>query len=135
MGTRKTRPFGVLNKISVTFEGDHILVRSDGEKNYEVVEQIWSKVSRLCEKHRCFNVLGIGDTTRPMEVVEGYEYPGVFHEYGIDQRYRVAWVELNPDAVDVVELTVNILANRDLPGRLFPTVDEARNWLLGSDSR
>jgi hypothetical protein len=90
----------VLNKITVTFEGDHIRVRSDGEKNCQAVEQIWSKVSRLCEKHRCFALLGIGDRTKAMEVVEGCEYPGVFREYD--------------------------------PGRLFPTVDEARKRLLGS---
>ena len=123
----------MINDIFVTFEGDHVLVRSIGKKNYESVETIWSKVSRLCETHDCYNVLGIGETTEPMEAVEGYEHPAVFREYGIDHRYRIAWVELSPDAVDVVELTVNILANRDLPGRIFPTVEAARAWLLGSE--
>lgn len=120
--------------VTVTFEANHILVRSDGEKNYETIERIWSTVSRLAKKHQCFNVLGIANTTKPFEVVESYEHPSVFHEYGIDQRFRVAWVELNPNAQDVIELTANILANRDLPGRLFPTVDEARDWLLGGNA-
>lgn len=120
-------------EISVTFEGDHVLVRTAGEKDYSVVEEIWAKVSRVCEKHQCFNVLGVADTSRPIEAVESYEIPGVFREYNIDQRYRVAWVELNPEGVDVIDLAASILAHRDLPGKLFPSVEEAREWLLGDD--
>jgi len=123
----------VFNQLTVTFEGDHVLVQSNGEKDYEFIERLWAKVSRVCEKHSCFNVLGIGRSTKPFEVMEGYEHPRVFRENNIDGRYRLAWVELNPDALDVVELTVSILASRDLPGRLFATVDEAKEWLLGSD--
>ena len=124
----------MISETSVTFEGDHVLVYADGEKNYEVIEQIWSRVSRVCEKHQCFDVLGIANSSKPIEAMEGYEIPAVFREYGIDRRYRIAWVELNPDGVDVIELTADILANRDLPGRLFATVDEARRWLLGDDA-
>ena len=120
-------------EITVTFEGDHILALTAGEKNYAVVEEIWSKISRVCEKHQCFNVLGIANTSQPIEAVEGYELPAVFREYNIDRRYRVAWAELNPDGVDVLDLTASILANRDLPGRLFATAEEARDWLLGQD--
>lgn len=120
-------------EISVTFEGDHVLARSAGEKDYAVVEEIWSEIARVCEEHQCFKVLGIADTSKPIEAVEGYELPGVFRKYNIDQRYRIAWVELNPEGVDVIDLTASILANRNLPGRLFATVDEARAYLLDSD--
>ncbi|MGI9236891.1 MAG: hypothetical protein ACR2QZ_05810 [Woeseiaceae bacterium] len=121
--------------ISVTFEGDHVLARTTGEKNYAVVEEIWSRISRVCEKRRCFDVLGIANTSEPIEAVEGYDLPGVFREYNIDSRYRIAWVELNPDGVEVIELVASILENRDLPGRRFSTVDEARAWLLGNDEK
>lgn len=121
-------------EISVTFEGDHVLVLSSGEKDYTVVEEIWAKTSRVCETHQCFSVLGIANTSQPIEAVESYEIPAVFRRYNIDRRYRVAWVELNPEGVDVIDLAANILANRDLPGRLFATVDEAREWLLGNDA-
>lgn len=120
-------------EIDITFEGDHVLARTAGEKNYAVVEEIWSKISRVCEKHQCFNVLGIANTSRPIEAIEGYELPGVFGAYNIDHRYRVAWVELNPEGVDIIDLATSILENRDLPGRRFETVEEAREWLLGSD--
>lgn len=124
---------GVNYEIDVTFEGDHVLARTAGEKNYAVVEEIWSRISRVCEKHKCFKVLGIANTSQPIEAIESYELPAVFREYNIDQRYQVAWVELNPDGVDIIDLAASILENRDLPGRRFETVDEAKEWLLGSD--
>jgi hypothetical protein len=119
-------------EIDITFEGDHVLVRTSGEKNYAVVEEIWSGVSRVCEQHQCFNVLGIANTSQPIEVIEGYELPAVFAAHNIDHRYRLAWVELSPEGVDMIDLVVSILDNRGLPGRRFDTVDEAKAWLLGS---
>lgn len=120
-------------EIDVTFQGDHVLARTAGEKNYAVVEEIWSKISRVCEKHQCFKVLGIADTSQPIEAIESYELPAVFRAHNINHRYQVAWVELNPDGVDIIDFTASILKNRDLPGRRFETVDEAKKWLLGSD--
>lgn len=121
----------MLNQITVSFEGDHILVLTEGDKDYEYLEQLWSQVSRACEKHNCFNVLGIANTNTPIEAVEAYELPRIFREKNIDERYRIAWVEQTPEAADTVSFAASILSNRDLPGRDFPTVEKARAWLLG----
>ena len=120
----------MLNKITVSFEGDHILVLTEGDKDYEYLEHLWSKVSRACEKHDCFNVLGIANTSTPIEAVEAYELPRIFRENNIDHRYRIAWVEQTPEAVDTVSFVASILSNRDLPGRQFESVAEAKAWLL-----
>ena len=121
----------MLNHIEVSFEGDHILVLTDGDKDYEYLEKLWSMVSRACEKHGCFNVLGVANTNTPIEAVEAYELPRIFRENNIDERYRIAWVEQTPDAADTVAFVASILANRYLPGRDFETVEEAKAWLLG----
>ncbi len=121
----------MLNHIEVSFEGDHVLVLTDGDKDYEYLEILWSRVSRACEKHGCFNVLGIANTVTPIEAVEAYELPRIFRQNNIDERYRIAWVEQTPEAADTIAFVASILANRDLPGRDFETVEEARAWLLG----
>ena len=121
----------MFNHITVTFEGDHVLVLTEGDKDYEFLEQLWSKIARVCEKHRCFNVLGIANTSTPIEAVEAYDLPRIFNANNIDQRYRLAWVEQNPDSVDIIDFIESILSNRDLPGRRFETPDEAKAWLLG----
>jgi len=121
----------VLYEITVSFEGDHVLVLTAGDKNYEYQENLWSQVSRACEKHNCFNVLGIANTDTPIEAVEAYELPRIFREKNIDERYRIAWVEQTPEAAETVSFAASILSNRDLPGRDFPTVEKAKAWLLG----
>ena len=119
----------MLNQITVTYEGDHVLVLTEGDKDYEFLEQLWARVSRVCEKHRCFKVLGIANTDTPIEAVEAYELPRIFRDNNIDNRYRIAWVEQSPEAADTLSFAASILANRDLPGREFETVEEARQWL------
>jgi len=120
------------NKIEVTFEGDHIRVIADGDKDYRFMDQMWREVVAACELHNCRDILGIAKTTTPIEAVEGYELPALFQELNIDQRYRIAWVELDEDARDVITFVQTVLANRGLPGLVFDTEEEAREWLLGS---
>jgi len=124
------------NMIEVTFEGDHIRVVANGDKDYRTIDKVWRDVAMACELHGCYKVLGVAKTTTPVEAVEGYELPALFHELNIDQRYRIAWVELNEDARDVIEFIQTILANRGLPGRAFDTEAEAHEWLLeGTESK
>jgi len=69
-----------------------------------------------------------------VEALEGYELPALFRELNIDQKYRIAWVELDEDARDTIAFVQTVLANQGLPGLLFETETEteAREWLLGS---
>lgn len=120
------------NTIEVTFEGDHVLVISDGDKDYRYLERLWHEVTTTCEQHDCYNVLGLANTRTPVEAVEGYDLPNLFRELGIGQHYRIAWVEKNQDARDSIEFVQTVLANRGLPGLLFDTEEAARSWLLGS---
>jgi hypothetical protein len=119
------------NKLEIRFEGDHVLVIADGDKDYRFMDKMWREVVAVCEKKSCFNVLGLANTSTPLEAVEGYETAALFHELGIDRRYRIAWVELNDDSRSIVEFVQAVLANRGLPGRVFETEAEAREWLLG----
>ena len=121
------------NTLEVTFEGDHVLVIADGDKDYRYLDKLWREVATTCEQHDCYNVLGLADTRTPVEAVEGYDLPILFRELGIDQHYRIAWVEKNLDARDTIEFVQTVLANRGMPGLLFETEQEARTWLLGSD--
>ena len=120
------------NKIEVTFEGDHVRVVTEGDKDYRFLDKVWRDVAATCELHDCYNVLGIAKSSTPVEAVEGYELPALFRELNIDQKYRIAWVELDEDAQDTIAFIQTVLANRGLPGLLFETEAEAREWLLGS---
>lgn len=120
------------NRLEVTFEGDHVLVRADGDKDYRYMDRVWHEIALKCEQHDCYNVLGIANTSTPVEAVDGYDLPAIFRDLGIGPHYRIAWVEMNEDSRSVVEFISTVLSNRGLPGRLFDTEAEARQWLLGS---
>jgi len=120
----------VKGQITVTHEGDHIKVLSDGEKSYQFAETLWSQVKDECQKNQCFNVLGIAKTTVPIETYDALEMADLFERLEIDEKFRIAWVELNPEAYRTIFFIESVLSNRGLPGRVFLDVDEARNWLL-----
>ena len=121
----------MINHITVTFEGDHVLVLSDGDKDYEFLEQLWSQVSRACEKHQCFNILGVANTNTPIEAVEAYELPRIFRENNIDNRYRIAWVERNPKAREMRRFIEAVREDRgEANGHVFPNVADAKAWLV-----
>ena len=123
----------VRNQLTTTFEGDHVLVLSDGEKNFEFSTRIWTEVVEVCEANNCFRVLGVSTTTKPLEALEGYDHARLFRDLGIDRRYKIAWVENNADAQDIINFIETVLYNRGLPGKAFEDVDEARAWLLGDE--
>ena len=120
------------NSFNISFEGDHVLVFADGEKDMDFVNRLWPEIAAACEEHECFNVLGIAKTTKPVEMTDGFMHANRFRELGIDHRYRIAWVELNRDTVDVLKFMETVLMNRGLPGKVFDTEEDARHWLLES---
>ena len=121
------------NKLEVTFAGDHIRVVSDGDKDFARSVKLWNQVADLSNQHDCFDVLGVANTRSPLEAIEGYNQGRLLSDLGIDDRYRIAWVELDNDARDMAAFIGSVLANRGLRGQLFDTVEEAESWLLRKD--
>lgn len=118
---------------TISFEGDHIKILAGGDKNLEYATALWSAVVETCKEHDCYNVLGISEATSPMPILDGYQHADLFRSLGITNKYRVAWVEFNPDARESTYFVETVLINRGLPGRLFDSVAEAMDWLLRDD--
>jgi len=123
----------VPNSLTVTFEGDHILVHADGDKDMTYATKLWAQVVSACEKYNCFNVLAISRSSTPLEAQDSYEYVRLYRKLGIDDRYRIAWVELELEASDIASFIETVLAGRGYPDRGFPSEAEARKWLLGAE--
>jgi hypothetical protein len=122
----------VRNRLSITFEGDHIRVLADGDKDMDFAESLWSQVALLCEQEHCYKVLGVARSSTPLEALDAYEYARLYRKIGIDKRYRVAWVELEPHACDIASFIDTVLSDRGYSDRVFSTEEEARGWLLSS---
>ena len=96
------------------------------------MERLWHEIAAACEQHNCYRVLGIAHTSVPVEVIDGFDLARIFRELDITDKYRIAWVECNEDARDVIEFIETVLFNRGLPGKVFDDEAAARNWLLES---
>jgi len=118
--------------MTITFEGDHIRAESRSEKSIEWARGFWSAIVEACDANDCYKVLGISESLTVMPIMDGFDHVELFRELGINTKYRIAWVESNPDALKTVRFIDAALFNRLLPGRLFKTEEEARKWLFGS---
>ena len=107
------------NEIVITFEGTHVQAIANGEKDFEYSTQLWTNIVQACHDNNCRKILGIANTTKPLRTMEAYQHADLFRELGLTHDYRIAWVELNPDAYETTYFVEPGMGNRAFHGRLF----------------
>lgn len=119
-------------EMSVTFTGDYVEARSIGDKSYQTAVALWNEVLQVCDEHNCYKVLGVGaSTNKGMPTMDAMQHEQLFKDFAITRKYKIAWVELNKEAVGSIKFLETVLLNRGmLNGLLFSTVEEAQQWLL-----
>jgi hypothetical protein len=118
-------------EMSVTFLGDHVEDHSIGDKSYQTAVALWREITKVCGEHNCYKVLGVGESTTAMPTMDAMNHEQLFKDFAITHNYKIAWVELNKEAVGSIKILETVLLNRGLlNGMLFPGVDEAKQWLL-----
>jgi len=115
---------------TVTFQGNHVRVDSVAERNIAYATALWAEVAEMCKKHDCYFVLGVSNAPEPMPTMDGFDHAELFLELGIDEKYRIAFAELNEDAIGATRFVETVMINRGLPGRAFSTEEQARQWLF-----
>lgn len=114
----------------ITFRDEYVEVLALGDKSIASATKLWETITAEYEARNCHKVLGISTAENPMPTIDGYQHADLFRRLNIDHRYRIAWVEQNPEAVDATYFTETVLINRGLPGRLFSSVGAAKEWLV-----
>ena len=117
-------------EMEVTFTGDYVEARSIGEKSYQSAEKLWAEITRVCNEHACYRVLGIADSSKQMSVMDSINHQELFKKFGVTPRYKIAWTESNQNEFDKLKNLETILLNRGYNGKVFTDVAEARAWLL-----
>ncbi len=118
------------SEIVITFEDKYIQACSNGEKDLAFAKKLWTEITNTCRQHDCYNVLGIANTTDPVSTAEAADHVGLFQQLGIDRKYRIAWVELNPEASEPIHLIERLLSSHKVTVRAFSNVPEAKKWLF-----
>lgn len=118
-------------EMSVSFKGEYVEARSTGDKSYQTAVAVWGEITRVCAEHQCYKVLGIAESSTAMPVMDSLNHANLFKDFAITNRYRIAWVELNPAAIANLKFLETVLLNRGmLNGKTFDDVEVARQWLL-----
>lgn len=120
----------MLNKFSLEYKGNYIKAIVNGEKDLELSKRFWDEAVPFCKKHNCYKIFGTGYTTSTHSVNEAYELPEVFMDHDIDHKFKIAWIEKNPDSKVMFDFMGNVLGNRGFPIMIFHKEEEALNWLL-----
>jgi len=118
-------------EMSVVFTGDYVEARSIGEKSYQTAVALWNEIIKVCDKQNCYKVLGIGESSTGMPIMDAMQHEKLFRDFSITRKYKIAWVELNREAVGSIKFVETVLLNRGLlNGMVLSTVEEAQRWLL-----
>lgn len=118
-------------EMSVTCKGDYVEARSIGDKSYQTAVALWREITKVCAEHDCYKVLGIAESTTAMPVMDSMNHAQLFKEFAITNKYRIAWTELNKEAISNLKFLETVLFNRGmLNGKAFHDIEEAKQWLL-----
>jgi hypothetical protein len=118
-------------EMSVTFKGDYVEARSIGDKSYQTAVALWSEIIEVCAQHNCYKVLGIAESSTAMPIMDSMNHAQLFKDFEITNRYRIAWAELNKEAIASLKFLETVLSNRGMMnGKIFHDVDAAKQWLL-----
>ncbi|MDJ0710439.1 MAG: hypothetical protein QNJ14_08620 [Woeseiaceae bacterium] len=116
----------------IDFRDGNIEVHSTGTPDRNSVAQMWRDIVDACNEHQCLYVLGIANFDAPLKVADAIDHQAIFLEAGVTIDHRIAWVQLNPEAMKMTQLAETVLLNRGMVnGRIFSDRHEARRWLRG----
>ena len=120
-------------KYSIDCIDSVIEVRVTGTPDRTSIAQMWKDIVGACEQHRCLSILGLSNMEQPIKLADAIDHQAIFLEAGVTIDHRIAWVQMNPDAVRMNMLIESVLLNRGLVnGRVFTNEVQARKWLSDS---
>ena len=118
---------------SVEFKGDYVEIHSDGDKDLKYALRLLAEAIATCREHDCHRILGLANTTSPLDVVDGFDLAKMFKELGMPPTTRIAWVEPNPDGFEVIRFVETVLYNRSIAAfKAFEDELAAREWLFSN---
>ena len=115
---------------SIEHRDSAIEVRVSGIPDRDSLSRMWKDIVAATKEHNCLYILGLSNLDQPHKISDAIHHQAIFHEAGVTIDHRIAWVQLNPEAVKTTRIAETILLNRGmLNGRLFDDEFEARRWL------
>ena len=121
------------NEYLIYVKDGYIQLHSNGVKNLEFATALWTEVVEVCNEQKIYNILGISLTSSPINEDEAHGLLELSRELGMDSKFKLAWVELNPEFFDIVLFTEYLLSSNGMNIRSFYKEVQAREWLLSQE--
>lgn len=114
---------------TIRHEDPVIRVKVTGSWDYLVIDRMWHDIVAACEKHGCFDILGVSNT-HEWDETAAYDHASIFAAAGVDARHRIAWVQEHAAGKELMKLAEAVVRNRVMASaRVFDSVAEAKGWL------
>lgn len=117
------------NEYIIYEKENYIQVHANGAKNFKFASTMWHEVVERCRTKKIFKVLGIALTSDPIKKEEANSLLPLFKELGLDQSFKIAWVELNPEFYEVILYTEALMSSNGVNAKFFYEVSHAKAWL------
>jgi len=117
------------NEYIIYEKGDYIQVHANGAKTLEFATSMWREVVKRCKTKKIYKILGIALTSDPLKKQEAKDLVPLFKELGLDQNYKIAWVELNPEYYEVILYAESLMFSNGVDSKFFYEVGHAKAWL------
>ncbi|MBT8235018.1 MAG: hypothetical protein KJO04_02400 [Bacteroidia bacterium] len=117
------------NEFIIYDKEDYIQVHANGAKTFEFAASMWQEVVKRCNTEKKFKILGIALTSDPLKKEEADNLLPFFKELGLDQNYKIAWVELNPEYYDIILYSESLMSSNGIDAKFFYEVGHAKAWL------
>lgn len=115
---------------TISYRDSAVEVHVTGTPDRASIAQMWKDIVAACERFGCMSILGLSNMDRPLKLADAIDHQAIFLEAGVTIDHCIAWVQQNPDAVEMTRLAESVLLNRGLAyGRVFTDEFEARRWL------
>ena len=118
------------NEYIIYDKGDYIQVHANGAKTLEFATSMWREVVKRSRTKKIFKILGIALTSDPLKKQEPNSLLPLFKELGLDQNYKIAWVELNPEFYDIILYSESLMSSNGVDAKFFYEVGHAKAWLI-----
>lgn len=99
------------------------------------IRAMWRDIAAICEATETLRVIGRRSDDQQRSVPDLMQHREIFREFGIDHRYRIAWVDENPQGRALLAVTCDVLRSSHLVYDIAAFADEssAIAWILSDE--
>lgn len=121
--------------VRITGREGYVEVYTAGDRSLDSADELFARTTAFCKKANTFRILLISKTGTQFEPAESLNLIDLYRKHRVDERYRIAVVELNESAYDVFDLSILVARYWKFEMKMFRDEHTALAWLLDDDAR